>query len=104
VLTRARPYIPTAVFAFLIVYFSFHALTGDRGMLTGAVRDKVLVERTAKLEQLRAERRELETRVKLLRTSHLSRDLLEERARALLGYSDPRDYVIRVSDLKPTRS
>ncbi|MBX7247722.1 MAG: septum formation initiator family protein [Caulobacteraceae bacterium] len=102
--TRARPYIPTAVFALLILYFSFHALTGDRGMLTGAVRDRVLADRAARLEQLRAERRELETRVKLLRTSHLSRDLLEERARVLLGYSDPRDYVIRVQDLRPTRS
>ncbi len=102
--TRARPYIPTAVFALLIVYFSFHALTGDRGMLTGAVRDKVLVERTAKLEQLRAETRELQSRVRLLKTSNLSRDLLEERARVLLGYADPRDYVIRVQDLKPVRS
>ena len=27
----------------------------------------------------------------------LSRDLLEERARAVLGFADPRDYVIRVS-------
>lgn len=103
-LTGVRPYLPTAIFAFLIVYFAFHALTGDRGMLTGAVRDHALATRTAKLEQLRAERRELERRVKLLRTSNLSRDLLEERARSLLGYADPRDYVIRAEDLKQTRS
>lgn len=101
---RARPYLPTATFALLIVYFSFHALTGDRGMLTGAVRERVLTERTAKLEQLRAETRELKSRVQLLRTSNLSRDLLEERARLLLGYADPRDYVIRVQDLESTRS
>ncbi len=103
-LTGVRPYLPTAIFAFLIVYFSFHALTGDRGMLTGAAREKVLAERTATLEQLRAERLELESRVKLLQTSNLSRDLLEERARMLLGYADPRDYVIRSVDLKQTRS
>ena len=102
--TRARPYIPTAVFSLLIIYFSFHALTGDRGLLTGAARDKVLAERTAKLEQLRAETRELRSRVQLLRTNNLSRDLLEERARMLLGYADPRDYVIRVQDLQSTRS
>ena len=103
-LTSVRPYLPTAILALLIVYFSFHALTGERGMLTGATREKVLAERTARLEQLRAERQELESRVRLLRTTNLSRDLLEERARMLLGYADPRDYVIRVSDLKPTRS
>jgi cell division protein FtsB len=27
----------------------------------------------------------------------LSKDLLDERARALLGFADPRDYVIRIS-------
>ncbi|MFW2344680.1 MAG: septum formation initiator family protein, partial [Brevundimonas mediterranea] len=39
---------------------------------------------------------DLETRVRYLRTDSLSKDLLEERARAVLGFSDPRDYVIRV--------
>ncbi|MFN7107794.1 MAG: FtsB family cell division protein, partial [Brevundimonas sp.] len=45
---------------------------------------------------LTEQRRDLETRVRYLRTDSLSRDLLEERARAVLGFSDPRDYVIRV--------
>ncbi len=31
-----------------------------------------------------------------LSDDNLSRDLLEERARALLGYSDPRDVVVEV--------
>ena len=44
---------------------------------------------------------DLEVRVRYLRTDSLSRDLLEERARAVLGFSDPRDYVIRVSAQKP---
>ena len=103
-LSRARPYLPTAIFAFLIVYFSFHALTGDRGMLTEGARESVLAQRTAELQKIKAEREELETRVRLLRTTSLSKDLLEERARLLLGYADPQDYVIRVQDLEPTRS
>ena len=102
--SRSRPYVPTAIFAFLIVYFSFHALTGERGMLTDGARDRVLAERTETLERLVAERRELESRVTLLKTNNLSRDLLEERARLLLGYADPRDYVIRTDELKSTRS
>ena len=92
-----RPYIPTALFAVLIFYFGVHALTGDRGLLTGQRREETLATRAARLETLKAERAELETRVRLLSNRSLSRDLLEERARALLGYGDPRDYIIRIS-------
>ncbi len=94
-LAKLRPYVPTAVFAALIFYFSAHALTGERGLLVGQRREETLVERTKQLETLQAERRSLEARVHFLGDSNLSRDLLEERARAILGFSDPRDYVIR---------
>ena len=35
-----RPYIPTTVLAFLIFYFGFQALTGDRGLLSLAQRKR----------------------------------------------------------------
>ncbi len=92
---RLRPYIPTAFFAALMFYFSVHALTGDRGLLIGARREEALAERTQQLAKLKAERQRLEIEVRDLGDAHLSRDLLEERARLLLGYADPRDYVIR---------
>ena len=94
-LTRVRPYAPIAVLAFLIFYFGFQALTGDRGLLAWANRTQILAARTAELHRLRAERTDLEARARLLRDGTLSKDLLEERARSLLGLSDPRDYVIR---------
>ena len=81
--------------AALIFYFGWQALTGDRGLLTWTNRNEILAARTAELKKLQAERAELEVRARLLRDSSLSRDLLEERARSLLGLSDPRDYVIR---------
>ena len=90
-----RPYIPIAVLAALIFYFGFQALTGDRGLLAWTNRDEILAARTSELKQLRAERAELEVRARLLRDDSLSKDLLAERARSLLGLSDPRDYVIR---------
>jgi cell division protein FtsB len=95
VVAAFRPYIPTALFAVFIFYFGVHALTGDRGLLTGGRREETLAARAEELKRLRAERVDLEARVKLLSDRSLSRDLLEERARALLGYADPRDYVIR---------
>ncbi|WP_304171350.1 septum formation initiator family protein [Phenylobacterium aquaticum] len=94
-LARLRPYLPTSALAFLIFYFAFHALTGDRGLLTSNQRDATLVAKMAELDKVRAERQDLEARARLLRDSSLSADLLEERARSLLGFADPRDYVIR---------
>ena len=90
-----RPYIPTAALAFLIFYFGFHALTGDRGLLLTQQRKALLAEKQQELIDLRVERASLEMRAKFLRDDHLSRDLLEERAHALLGFADPMDYVIR---------
>jgi cell division protein FtsB len=98
VIARFSPYAPTALFALLIFYFAVNALTGERGLLTDHRRETTLAARTLELQQLRAERTQLETRARLLADDDLSRDLLEERARAVLGFADPRDYVIR---LKP---
>ena len=92
-----RPYIPTAVLGVLIFYFGFHALTGDRGLLTWSQRQAVLGQRKTELAQLQVKRRALEIRAHYLRDESLSADLLEERARAMLGFADPRDYVIRIS-------
>jgi cell division protein FtsB len=98
VLASIRPYLPTAALAFLIFYFGFHAFTGDRGILSSDQRDATLVAKTKELVAVRAQRQDLEMRARLLRDTSLSADLLEERARSLLGFADPRDYVIR---LKP---
>ncbi len=97
---RPQTYLPTAILAGLIFYFGFHALTGDRGLLLTRQRHAVLLARQSELASLRQERADLEARAKFLRDESLSADLLEERAHVLLGFVDPRDYVIRV---KPDR-
>src|SRR5258706_3559178 len=96
VLPYVRPYLPTALLILLIVYFGLNALIGDRGLLSSNQRDATLVARTRELAQVRAKRQDLEMRAHLLRDTSLSKDLLEERARSLLGFADPRDYVIRM--------
>jgi cell division protein FtsB len=58
-------------------------------------RDAILNARSKELAQLRQRRVDLEARARLLRDNSLSADLLEERARSLLGFADPKDYVIR---------
>ncbi|MFN3230461.1 MAG: FtsB family cell division protein [Asticcacaulis sp.] len=95
---KVRPYVPTIVLALLSVYFVVQALTGDRGLLTEEARAKTLEARKAELAAVQAERRDLEARVTYLRDDNLSRDLLDERARVLLGFSAQGEYVIRLQN------
>ena len=95
-LTRLRPFAFTAAVAGLIVYFGVQGMTGDRGLLGGEQRQQLLTQREAELKLVSARRADLEARAELLKDDHLSADLLEERARSLLGFADPRDYVIRI--------
>jgi len=94
-LARLKPYLPTAALALLIFYFGVNALTGDRGLLHGHRREVTLAEQVRKLKALRSERERLETEVRLLSDDSLSRDLLEEETRTMLGFAAPSDYVIR---------
>ena len=94
---RLQTYLPTAILACLIFYFGFHALTGERGLLLSRQRQEMLADKQGELRRLRLQRMELETRARRLRDESLSADLLEERAHVLLGFADPRDYVIRVT-------
>ena len=95
--SRLQTYLPTAALAFLIFYFGFHALTGDRGLLLSRQRRETYAEKQDELRRLRAERADFEARARFLRDDNLSADLLEERAHVLLGFVDPRDYVIRLT-------
>ena len=94
-LFQLKTYLPTAVLAFLIFFFTFHALTGERGLLLADQRHEVLAEKREQLARLRAERQALETKAHYLRNDSLSLDLLEERAHDELGFVAPGDYVIR---------
>ncbi len=96
-LSALRSWLPTLGLSGLIFYFGFHALTGDRGILEEDARRSTLAARQTEYARVHAQRLDLERRARLLRADSLSRDLLEERAQALLGYADPRDYVIRVN-------
>ena len=95
-LALIRPYLPTITWLGLIVYFVFHGLTGELGWLLSKQRQAEQAQLHEKLKRTQQERMDLEARARLLRDGSLSRDLLEERARSVLGFADPRDYVIRL--------
>ena len=96
-LASLRPFLSTAFVALLIAYFSVQGFIGEGGLLRRDQRSAALVAKTQELVKLSRERRDLEIRAQLLRDESLSADLLEERARSLLGFADPRDYVIRMN-------
>ncbi len=96
-LFRLRPYVPTALIALVLTYVCVQYLTGDKGFFSQESRDRDLVVKEHQLAQLKTQRADLEARAKYLRTDNLSKDLLEERARLLLGLSEPKAYVIRYS-------
>lgn len=99
---RLKPYLPTAGLALMVLYLGVQALTGERGLLSGPERHRLLDQREAQLASLTEARAELETRVRHLRSDRLSRDLLEERARVVLGLVDPRDVIVHVSAPAPS--
>jgi cell division protein FtsB len=80
--------------ALVIGYFGVHAYIGDRGLKARKNLDQQIAELTAELVLAKAERQKWQNRVALLKSDRLDPDLLEERARMLLNYVDPRDVVI----------
>lgn len=89
--------IPTVLLASLVVYFGYHGLTGEQGVLAWAGTNNRMAELEAELATVESERRELENRATRLRDASLDLDLVDERARELLNVSEPDDYVIRLS-------
>ena len=95
---RARKIlIPLALYSvagLLVGYFVHHAHSGARGLDAKRqlkIQAQVI---SAELEKMRDERAEWDHRIALLRSDQIDRDLLEERARSLLGRVHRNDLVI----------
>lgn len=78
----------------LFLYFGFHLVHGDMGYFAQRGVDQKLAETQAKYDHLLAERTSLEARVKLLRPGSLDLDMLDERARIVLGFAAPEEREI----------
>ena len=80
--------------ALFIGYFGVNAFTGAHGLRAQADLDKQLTRMEGELVHLKGERAVWERRVALLRSDNIDPDMLDERARALVGYADPRDVIL----------
>lgn len=77
---------------FLVTYFSYHLLNGDRGVFMWHDLQQRVEEASAQLSALTQDHDRLERRVTLMR-SHICPSLLEEEARRL-GYAHPEEVVV----------
>jgi len=97
ILTAIGLYIFAAAF---IGYFGVNAFTGNHGLRAQLDLDQQMAAMQQELAQVKAERGVWERRVALLRSDRIDPDMLDERARALLGLADPRDLTL-VTQTRP---
>jgi cell division protein FtsB len=81
--------------ALVIGYFGFNAYSGNHGLRAKQDLDQQIAQLTGELATLKAERASWERRVSLLKPESIDPDMLDERARSLLNYADPRDLTLR---------
>jgi cell division protein FtsB len=80
----------------LIGYFGINAYSGKHGLRAKQALEEQQSQLSAELRRMRNERKSWERRVALLRSDKLDPDMVDERARTLLNYVDPRDLTFLV--------
>ena len=91
---RSGHIIGPVIGACLIVYFIYHAVQGDRGLIAFWQLTKQVTQAENTLSILSRKRAQIQNRVTLLNPYSLNSDMLEERARFMLGYSKPGEIVV----------
>ena len=91
---RARYAIVPVFCVSLIGYFVYHLIQGDRGLIALSRLTKDIKQLEGEVTVAKAERTDIERQTKLLRSSGIDADMLDERARAVLGFSRPDEIVV----------
>lgn len=82
--------------ALLIGYFGVNAYTGNHGLRAKQDLDQHFAELSEELARLKKERAEWQRKVALLKSESIDPDMLDERARAVLNYLEPREITLIV--------
>ena len=98
VLTTLGLYVTAAL---LIGYFGVNAYSGNHGLKAKEDIDRQIAELSSELKGLKQQRAQWERRVALLRADKLDPDMLDQQARGLLDYADPRELTL-MSPRRPT--
>ena len=82
--------------ALVIAYFGVNAYTGNHGLRAQQDLDQQFATLDTELTRLKQERADWQHRVKLLQSSSIDPDTLDERTRAVLNYLGPRDITMMI--------
>ena len=92
---RLRGAIAPVVFLAVTGYFCWNAVQGPHGLKAFTAQEAMLKQAQADLAAASAERDAWQGRVRALEGDHLDRDMLDERARALLNLASPNDIIVQ---------
>lgn len=98
---RLRYALAPALGACAVAYFGYHAIQGDHGLITYLRYSQYIETLRQELSRVSAEHDKLEHRVTMMRANSLDPDLLEERARDVLGFIHPDERVIYLDQAEP---
>ena len=91
---RQRHLLLPLFFAVVFGYLAYHVMHGDRGVFAYIHMKQEIIRAEEALAETGATRDAWERRVALLRTASLDPDMLDERARYMLGYSQSGEIII----------
>ncbi len=91
---RLRGLVGSVLMACLVGYFLYHAVQGERGIVSMLQLQNKVKEAQEHLSQVRDNREQLERNVKLLRTDTPDKDMLEEQSRKQLNYARPNEVIV----------
>ncbi len=91
---RARHIVGPVAGITLFGYFAYHVVQGDRGLIAWLKLSQQVETAQLQYDETVAKRTEFAHRVRLLHPQSLDPDLLEERARSVLGLVHPDDVII----------
>ena len=80
----------------LVVFFGFHTIFGERGLMMRADIDREIQAARETLALLNKQNHFLEHRIKLLRSGAIDADMLAETARANVGMYNKNDVIISI--------
>src|SRR5687768_7622573 len=91
---RSQRFIASSLAICLVAYFAYHLIQGSRGLLALRELEQTLGEYRQRIAELKEKQDRMIQKVHLLRPESLCTDLLEERAKAVLGYAHKNEQVV----------
>ncbi len=89
---HCRTFLTSGLLAFSLFYFSYHAISGNNGILTMLKLTRQVETAEAKLDAIDIERLQLKHRVQLM-SGTIDLDMLDEQSRRFLSYARKKEYL-----------